>query len=128
MKPTSKDLLSAISKLNKINLTPRTPFRHITSVTLGNNKHSDDDKIMQLINTINKKLLLSDESMKQYQADPISFMGQGTLVGIHNNQKETYRIVRAENFREYSLFCKNIEQIGFNLYVVQDSYIDILFI
>jgi hypothetical protein len=128
MKPTSKELLTAISKLNKLNLNPRTPYCTLASITLGDNKHSDDDKIMQLINTINKKLALSEEEVEQYQADPLSFMGSGTMIGIHNNQKETYRIIRAENFKAYSLFCKNIERIGFNLYVVQDSYLDVLFV
>jgi len=128
MQPTSKELLSAISKLNKLNLNPRTPYRTLASITLGDDKHSDDDKILQLIKAINKKLALSEEDAERYQANPISFMGSGTLIGIHNNQKETYRIVRAESFKAYSLFCKNIEQIGFNLYVVQDSYLDVLFV
>jgi len=128
MKPTSKELLSAISKLNKLNLDARTPYCAISTVTLGDNKHSDDDKIMQLISAINKRLSLSEEENAEYKSSPISFMGAGTLVGIHNSQRETYRIVRAENFKAYSLFCKNIEHIGFNLYIVQDSYLDVLFI
>lgn len=128
MQPTSKELLTAISKLNKLNLNPNTPFRKLASITLGANKHSDDDKILHLINTINKKLALSEEEVEQYQAAPLSFMGSGTMIGIHNNQKETYRIIRAETFKAYSLFCKNIEHIGFNLYVVQDSYLDVLFV
>lgn len=128
MQPTSKELLNAISKLNKLNLNPRTPYRTLASITLGGEKHSDDDKILQLINTINKKLALTGEDAEKYQANPLNFMGSATLIGIHNNQKETYRIIRAENFRAYSLFCKNIEQIGFNLYVIQDSYLDVLFV
>ena len=128
MKPTSKELLSAISKLNKLNLNPRTPFRSLSTISLGDNKHSDDDRIVHLINTINKKLALTDEDLERYQADPLSFMGSATMIGIHNNQKETYRLIRAENFKAYSLFCKNIEQIGFNLYIVKDSYLDVLFV
>lgn len=128
MKPTSKELLSAISKLNKLNLDTRTPYCALATVTLGDNKHSDDDKIMQLISAINKRLALSEKENAEYKASPISFMGSATLIGIHNNHRENYRIIRAENFKAYSLFCKNIEHIGFNLYVVQDSYLDVLFI
>lgn len=128
MKPTSKELLHAISQLNKLNLNTKTPFRSLSTVTLGDNKHSDDDKIIHLINTINTKLALSGDALERYQADPLSFMGAATIIGLHNNQKENYRIVRAENFKAYSLFCKNIEHIGFDLYIIQDSYLDVLFV
>jgi len=128
MKPTSKELLSAISKLNKLNLNAQTPYCALATVTLGDSKHSDDDKILQLISAINKRLALSEEENAEYKASPIGFMGSATLVGIHNNQKETYRIIRAENFKANSLFCKNIEHIGFNLYIIQDNYLDVLFV
>lgn len=68
MKPTSKELLSAISKLSKLNLNAQTPYCAISTITLGDNKHSDDDKIMRLISAINIRLALTDEENSAYKS------------------------------------------------------------
>jgi len=127
MNPSSKDILYNISHLSRVNLNPKTPFQAISTVLLGNTAHPDDAQIVKLIEHINKKLTLSEEEAQAYKLHPMSFIGKGSLIGIHNESRETYRLIRAENYKEYSLFCKNIERMGFNLYVLQNNYLDIVF-
>jgi len=128
MNPSSKDILYNISHLSRINYNPKTPFQAVTTVLLGNTKHPDDEQIVKLIQHINKQLALSEEEMQAYKLKPVSFMGKGSLIGIHNEDRETYRLVRAEHYKEYSLFCKNIERMGFNLYIMQNNHLDVVFV
>jgi len=123
----SRELLLGIHKLSKLNLNPHTDYRALSDLQIIPKKHPADPKISELIAKINKKFSLSASDAQNYRKNPISYMGEGMIVGIHNKRGETYRIIRAEHYKEYTMLCKNLEKIGLTMYLIHDEYIDALF-
>ena len=123
----SKELLIGITHLNKFNLNTHTPYQPLTDLLITPEKHKKDTHITQLIAEINHKYALTDSEKQAYQKAPLEYMGEGSIIGIHNSRGETYRIIRAEHYREYSLLCKNLERVGLAMYLIHDDYLDAIF-
>jgi len=123
----SKALLQGIHKLNSLNLDTHTPFKVITDYLVDKDKHPKDEKITALVTAINKKFGLDDQDQVLYHKNPLSFMGKGMLIGIHNAHGHTYRVLRSENYECYHLLCKNLDKLGMNMFILKDEYLDVIF-
>ena len=127
MSAHSKALLQGIHQLNKLNLDTRSPFQPITQRLIEQKKHPKDEQIIALINAINLKCALSEEDLQAYRKSPLTYIGKGTIIGIHNAHGDTYRVIRAEHYPEYSLLCKGLDKLGLAMYLIKDEYLDSIF-
>lgn len=127
MNKHSKELLIGITQLNKFNLNTHTPYRALTDLSILKDKHKKDSQVTQLISDINYKFALTASDDLAYRKHPLNYMGEGMVIGIHNSHGETYRIIRAEHYKEYSLLCKSLERLGFSMYLIHDNYLDAVF-
>ncbi|MCF7970113.1 MAG: hypothetical protein K9L22_02975 [Methylococcaceae bacterium] len=123
----SRALLQGIQQLNKLNLDTRSPFQSITQILIEQDKHPKDEQIIALINAINLKFSLSKEDQQAYRQSPLTYMGKGMIIGIHNAYGDTYRIIRAEHFQEFSRLCKGLDKLGLTMYIIKDEYLDSIF-
>jgi len=127
MSTHSRALLQGIHQLNKLNLDSRSPFKPITQHLIEQQKHTKDEQITTLIDTINLKLALTEEDQQAYRKSPLSYMEKGMIIGIHNAHGDTYRIIRAEYYQAFSLLCKGLDKLGFTMYIIKDEYLDSIF-
>jgi len=104
----SKKLLFGINQLNKLNLDNKIPFHELTDLFVAQQKHKKDVKVTELIHNINQKTALSVADEQIYQKAPLSYIGKGLVIGIRNEHHATYRIIRAEHYKGYSLLCKSL--------------------
>ncbi len=123
----SKELLRAIHQINKQNLNTDTPYTALCSRLVLTDKHKKDKQIQTLINKINQQFALSAKDQQKYKTNPLLFMGNASIVGIHNHHKETYRVIRAEHFNEYTKLCKGLEKLGLTLHIINDDYLQVIF-
>ncbi len=127
MSDSTKDIRIAISRLARKNLVPKAVFKPVVSAYLQIEPHKRDDIITEIIRITNNKYPLSQEELASFKKDSISFTSHATIIGIQNSKGQTYRIVRAERYKEYTNFCKLMLRNKFNLFVLQKSQFDILF-
>lgn len=127
MSDSTKDIRIAISRLARQNLVPNAVFKPVVNAYLQVEPHKRDDIITEIIRITNNKYPLSQEELKSFNKDSISFTSRATIIGIQNSKGQTYRIVRAERYKEYTNFCKLMLRNNFNLFVLQKSQFDILF-
>ncbi|GEM_PF-3360311 len=127
MSTHSRALLQGIHQLNKFNLDSRSPFKPITQHLIEQQKHTKDEQITALIDAINIKLALTEEDQQAYRKSPLSYMGKGMIIGIHNAHGDTYRVIRAEHYQAFSLLCKGLDRLGFAMYIIKDEYLDSIF-
>lgn len=127
MSDSTKDIRIAISRLARQNLAPKAVFKPVVSAYLQIEPHKRDDIITEIIRITNNKYPLSQEELASFKKDSISFTSRATIIGIQNSKGQTYRIVRAERYKEYTNFCKLMLRNKFNLFVLQKSQFDILF-
>ncbi len=127
MSAHSKALLQGIHQINKLNLDTRSPFQPITQHLIEQQKHTKDEQITALIDAINLKLALTEEDQQAYRKSPLSYMGKGMIIGIHNAHGDTYRVIRAEHYQAFSLLCKGLDKLGFTMYIIKDEYLDSIF-
>jgi len=123
----SKELLTAIHLLNKQNLNTNKPYTVLCSRLILADKHKKDKQIQTLINKINQQFALTDKEQQEYKKNPLLFIGKSSIIGIHNQHRETYRVIRAEHFNEYTKLCKGLEKLGLTLHIVKDYYLQVIF-
>ncbi|NOQ16130.1 MAG: hypothetical protein GQ581_03650 [Methyloprofundus sp.] len=123
----SRELLLGIHNLSKLNLNTHTVYHALSDLLVVQKTHPADQQITELIAKINQKFALSETDAQNYRKQPLNYMGEGMVIGIHNSRGETYRIIRAEHYKEYTLLCKNLEKLGLTMYLVHDEYMDAVF-
>ena len=80
-----------------------------------------------IIAKTNKQCILSESDQKLYQQNPIQLLKFATIISIHNDKGQTYRVLRAETFTAYSYFCKLMAKNGFSLFIIHDKQLDVFF-
>ncbi|BCG63968.1 MAG: hypothetical protein methR_P1720 [Methyloprofundus sp.] len=123
----SRELLLGIHNLSKLNLNTHTAYHALSDLQVTQKQHPANQQISEIIDKINQKFSLSAVGQQNYRKQPLSYMGEGMVIGIHNSRGETYRIIRAEHYKEYTLLCKNLEKIGLTIYLLHDEYMDAVF-